>query len=106
MSDEYYLSEAERKIAAICEESQTWEDIENRSIRMWQGAIAINLITAAFLAFWSPLVAFLCAGCVVVPVMAINACEGRKALRKQRYDDQMERAIDWRDSIKRQMRGL
>ena len=106
MSDpEYYLAEAERKIAAICKESKTWEDAENMAIRLWRGTIAINLIAAIILAFFSVPVAILCAGCIVAPIMAINACEGRMAIRRQRYDDQMDQAIAWRDSIKKEMRG-
>jgi hypothetical protein len=106
MSDEYYLSEAERKIAAICKEAQHWDAIESDILTWWWIAVLTVVLVTIVLLFVHIGAAITFACLILCPIMGIQASNHRKTLRAQRYADQLERAIEWRDSLKRKPRGF
>jgi len=103
---EYYLIEAERAIAAICKEAKDWQDREENIISAAKFLTALIGCMAALLWLAGTWVWIVLAILAPLFLCVIPSTRKRMALRKIRYDEQLERAIDRRDSIKRQQKGF
>lgn len=103
MSNEYYLAEAELKIESICKQAKLWQEREESLIGT--AKIMACLFGAVGAVLWLS-ESWWWVSMAVAAVLSLSVIPGARVrirIRKERYEDQLERAISWRDSLKRSM---
>lgn len=105
-NNEYYLAEAERKIAQICKEQSDWNGREEAlQTACWMGWLLLVIALVGFVmegSWWSLLPSSLMAVLVLTQRASHRRCE----IRNAQFSEQLDRAIGWRDELKRQQRGF